>query len=212
MEELIRLLKQKGVLRSSRLEQALREIDRVDFVQEGFREAAYEDTALPIGGGQTISQPYTVVFMLELLIPEEMDIILDVGYGSGWQSALLALMVGDKGHVYAIERMKKICGIGKKNIAEYPRLAERVTLFCRDATLGVPGQMFNGIIVAAEVHEVPDAWRNQLVRGGRLVYPQSQAIVKEIKRGDGDFSREVYPGFVFVPFVKDNAVRQSFLN
>lgn len=203
MEKLIRSLKQNGVLHSLRLEQALREIDRADFVPEEFREAAYEDAALPIGGGQTISQPYTVVFMLELLKPEEVDIVLDIGYGSGWQTALLASMVGDRGRIYAIERVQRICEFGRENIAKYPHLAQRVTLFCRDATSGVPGRKFNAIISAAEVEDVPSAWRSQLVVGGRLVYPQSQAVVKEIKRGENDFSREVYPGFVFVPFVKD---------
>lgn len=206
MEKLIRRLKAIGVLRSPLIEAALRSVDRADFVPEEIKDLAYLDEALPIGEGQTISQPYTVVFMLELLAPKEGDCLMDVGYGSGWQTALLASIAGEKGRVYAVERVKKICGFGEANVLKYPELSKWVKFFCADATPGLPeeaetGGGFDGIIAAAEVEEIPAAWRTQLKIGGHLVYPKNRAVWREVKKGAGKFSKEEYPGFVFVPYV-----------
>ena len=133
-ESLIFSLKEKGVLRDPRIEDALWNVDRKNFVPPEFRDSAYLDDALPIGFGQTISQPYTVVFMLELLEVSEGEKVLDVGYGSGWQTALLAHLVGDKGLVFGVEIVRPLCDIGAQNIATYPELALRITLECRDAS------------------------------------------------------------------------------
>ena len=208
MDELVRALRSKGVLKSARIAKALREIDRQDFISEDIAHLAYEDTALPIGHGQTISQPYTVVFMLELLKPKAGEYIIDIGAGSAWQSALIAHIVGAHGQVYAIEVIKDLCALGRKNIAKYPDLKLRTTFFYQNAITGLPDVAadiggFHGIIAAAEVLEVPTAWRDQLRIGGRLVYPQAGAIIKEMKRAVGDFTVEKHPGFVFVPFVSE---------
>ena len=102
MEELIRWLEGRGVLRSPRLKAALQAVDRADFIPPDLRAAAYLDEPLPIGQGQTISQPYTVVFMLEALGVAPGHRVLEIGYGSAWQTALLAYLVGDQG-VFALE-------------------------------------------------------------------------------------------------------------
>ncbi len=206
MDELIASLERKGILKSASIKNALKGVDRKYFVPEGFMNLAYEDTALPIGEGQTISQPYTVVFMLELLSAKAGDKIMDVGHGSGWQTALLAEIVGDKGNVYAIELLEGLCRLGEKNVSKYPALRKHVRFYCQNAAPGLPevaGDIggFDGIISAAEVTEVPKSWREQLKIGGRMVYPQSQAIVREIKSDAGVFETSRYPGFVFVPFV-----------
>lgn len=208
MKELILRLKSLGVLRSPAIESALGSVDRADFVPGDIKDSAYLDEALPIGEGQTISQPYTVVFMLELLAPKEGDYLMDIGYGSGWQTALLASVVGEKGHVYAMERVRKICEFGQANVLKYPELAKRVTFFCGNATPGLSKEAeqcggFGGIIAAAELGEVPKAWREQLKIGGRLVYPKNRAVWREVKKDAGKFSKEEHPGFVFVPYVKD---------
>ena len=106
MEELVRSLKNSGVLKTAQLVEAFLKADRKNFVPENLKDLAYLDEALPIGEGQTISQPYTVAFMLELLEPQSGQTLMDVGYGSGWTTALLAQIVGDAGRVYAFERVR----------------------------------------------------------------------------------------------------------
>ena len=86
---------------------------------------------------------------------------------------------------------------------KYPELRERIILFCQDASPGVPEEKFDGIISAAEVLEVPSAWRRQLKIGGRLVYPKDGSLFREVKIGESKFESEQYHGFAFVPFVKD---------
>lgn len=206
LEELIASLRAKGVLPSPRFEQALRTVDRKDFVPTGFAERAYDDTALPIGEGQTISQPYTVFFMLGLLAPEAGDRIVDVGHGSGWQTALLADLVGEEGRIDACEILPDLCALGQANVAKYPLLRVRVDFHCQNAAPGLSGVAraiggFNGIIAAAEVPDVPSAWREQLRARGRLVYPRASSIFREVKQTDGSFVVDEYPGFAFVPFV-----------
>jgi protein-L-isoaspartate(D-aspartate) O-methyltransferase len=149
--------------------------------------------------------------MLELLRPKAGDRIIDIGYGSGWQTALLADIVSTHGTVYAIERVPNLCALGKRNVANYPEHAKRVEFFCQDATPGLPdiaqhiGE-FDGIIAAADVRTVPQSWREQLTIGGRLVYPSEGVIYAELKRAKDTFEKTGHPGFIFVPFVSN---RQS---
>ena len=214
MGEPITSLRKKGILKSMRLARALRRIDRKDFVPEAFIEHAYDDIPLPIGEGQTISQPYTVVYMLELLKPKPGEKIIDVGYGSGWQTALLAEMVGTTGKVHAIELLPGRCESGMRNVGKYSHLERRIEFHCQNAAPGLPEVAetiggFHGIIAAAEVREVPKAWRDQLKIGGRLVYPRASSIFREMKRDDSTFEIDEHPGFAFVPFVEERA---SFRN
>ena len=206
MDELVRNLRAKKVLRTPSIIKAFRAVDRKDFVPEEFKNSAYADTALPIGWGQTISQPLTVAFMFELLEPKRGEVIMDVGHGSGWTTALLAHIIGPAsagGKVFAFEIVPELCRFGKENFLKYPKFAKRAEFFCRDASLGLPDMKFDGIIAAAEVQEVPEAWRSQLKTGGRLVYPKENAIMKEIKEAGGAYNVETYPGFVFVPYISN---------
>lgn len=208
LSDLIKQLVAEKVLKSENLIRAFEKADRKNFVPIEFNDAAYEDTALPIGEGQTISQPYTVAFMLELLSPQKGERVLEIGYGSAWQTALLAEAVGKNGKIYAFERVPALCEFGRKNLSRYPELYKRAELFCKDATPGLPeiaGEIggFNGIIAAAELKDVPAAWRSQLKIGGRLVYPKQNSIFREIKTGEHNFETAEYPGFIFVPFVQD---------
>ena len=202
MPKLIEALKKRGVLQSPEIMRALQKVDRADFLPEELRDVAYEDTALPIGEGQTISQPYTVVFMLEQLHVRPGDAVLDVGFGSGWQTALLAHLAGSSGRVYAFELVPSLCEQGTGNLAKYPALAQRVKLLCMSAQEGyAEAAPFDRIIAAAAVETVPDAWREQLLPGGRMVYPEGHSLMLEIKKPDGSFSKQEFPGFVFVPFI-----------
>ncbi|HEY4501943.1 MAG TPA: methyltransferase domain-containing protein [Candidatus Paceibacterota bacterium] len=205
MPKLIEHLKDKGVLHSPAIIRALEEVDRADFLSEDMKDVAYEDTALPIGGDQTMSQPYTVVFMLEQLQVRPGDIVLDVGYGSGWQTALLSRLVGPSGKIYAFEIVPQLCELGRKNLLAYAQLSKRTEFLCMNAKGGY-GEVapFDRIIAAAEVKtEVPQAWRDQLLPGGRMVYPKGNALVLEVKRPNGSFEVKTFPGFVFVPFIEE---------
>jgi len=206
MDELVQSLVKRGVLTDESLRRAFAKIDRGLFVPADVFHLAYEDTALPIGEGQTISQPYTVAFLLELLSPQIGDHILDVGSGSGWQTAIMAEAVGPKRKVYAIELVRSLYEFGKKNVAKYPDLFKRVEFYCQNAESGLPKVAqaiggFDGIIAAAEVEEVPVAWRTQLKIGGRLVYPKAGSIYREVKLENKKWEVNEYPGFVFVPFI-----------
>ena len=204
MDKLVDSLIKKGILKTPKVIKAFRRIDRKDFVLEKLSSFAYADEALPIGGGQTISQPYTVAFMLELLRPQVGNQILDIGSGSMWQSALLAEIVG-AGRVYAIEINPVVFGIGQGNISKYPKLQKNINAFCQNANIGLPEiaqniSGFDRIIAAAEVEAVSEAWRQQLKINGRLVYPKSRSIFLEIKKSENEFELSEFPGFVFVPF------------
>ena len=126
-----------GALGSSKIIEAFKNVDRADFVRPEDRYAAYYDEALPIGKNQTISQPRTVAFMLELLNPKTGDKIMDIGSGSCWQTCLLASVVGENGHVYAIERIPEIHKFGKDNASKYPHLTKRISFYCTSAKDGL---------------------------------------------------------------------------
>lgn len=202
--KLIELFKHRGVLKTPTIVRALEKVDRRNFVPEELAKFAYEDGALSIGFGQSISQPYTVVFMLELLQAKPGDKILEIGYGSGWQTALLAELASPKGHIDAFEIVPELCEFGKKNLGKYPELAERATLHCQSAAKLIESKnKYDRIICAAEVKEVPNAWREQLKIGGRMIYPRGHSIFLEEKIA-GEWRISEFHGFVFVPFVTNS--------
>lgn len=206
IKRLVSDLASKGVLKSKSIEQALRAVGRIDFVPKKLSALAYEDESLSIGHGQTISQPYTVVFMLELLEVKEGQRVMDVGYGSGWQTVLLSYLIGEHGRVYAFEIIEELCRFGKNNIEKYPALAKRISLFCKSADTELVDSgigALDRIIAAADVKRVPSSWRDSLVTGGIMVYPHEEGIYKEIKNPDGTFTKSEFFGFVFVPFMQD---------
>ena len=218
MEKLLKHLIDVGVLKTPQLIEGFKAIDRVDFVLENMRDLAYVDEALPIGEGQTISQPYTVAFMLELLQPQADDKIMDIGFGSGWQTVLLAQITGRDGKIYAIEIVPELCEFGKQNISKYnengivetfcqsgenglPDIAKKISGFDKiiaAAALGVPNTEFG---VRNTTDSLPQAWKDQLKIGGRIVAPIGGSIWLFIKKSAAEFESREYPGFAFVPFV-----------
>jgi len=204
MDELIQELKNEGVLKSVETLRAFESIDRADFVPEDQVSFAYENVALTIGYGQTISQPYTVAFMLDLLEAKEGHNILEVGSGSGWQTVMLAHIVGDGGHVYAMEIVPELSVFGKENAAKYRGLAKRVNFLAQSAEDGLPKHApFDRIIAAASIaDEIPQAWKNQLKIGGKIVTPIKNSVWVITKIDKNIYEEKEHAGFVFVPFVE----------
>ncbi|MBI2592897.1 MAG: protein-L-isoaspartate O-methyltransferase [Candidatus Colwellbacteria bacterium] len=204
-DELIHELVKTGYLKTPFLIEAFRNIDREDFVPESLTNEAYGNYPLPIGFGQTISQPLTVAFMLELLQPQVGEKILDVGSGSGWQTALLAYVVGDKGKIIAIERIPELRVTAEKNISKYNFVEKGVAeVVLGDGSRGyADGAPYDKIVAAAAGGEIPYEWKKQLKVGGRIVAPVRQSIMVVDKTGTDSFETEEHLGFSFVPLIKD---------
>jgi protein-L-isoaspartate(D-aspartate) O-methyltransferase len=201
--DLIENLIEEGWLKTPRIIEAFKKINRADFLPEGMKNLAQLNEALPIGFGQTISQPLVVAFMLELLEPQPGEKILDIGSGSGWTTALLAEIVGEKGKVIAIEVIPELKEFGEKNVAKYNFIEKGIAKFiCADGSKGYEKEApFDKILVSATAKFCYPAWKEQLKIGGRIVTPIGTSIWLFKKISEKDFEEIEYPGFVFVPLV-----------
>lgn len=189
-----------GVLKSSPVIAAFQTIDRADFVTPEYTDLAYEDMPLPIGEGQTISQPWTVAFMLELLGPKKGDTILDVGSGSGWTTALLAEISGESGQVLGIERIPKLVSFGQKNISKYKFPHAKIIAANKfDPSRHGP---FDKILVSASAEHLPEVLVDILGQDGIMVLPIKSSLWKITKNKRGELLQEEFPGFAFVTYVE----------
>ncbi len=198
-KKLIETMKYRGILTTPCIIRAFEYIDRADFVLPTQRAQAYEDYPLPIGFSQTISQPSTVAFMLELLAPKEGESVLDIGSGSGWSTALLGAIVGKSGNVIGLERVDEVRRFGAENLKRYGFSNCRIEAATKE--LGKPDELFDAILVSASAKDFPHELLAQLAVGGRLVIPIKNSIWKFFKRTEHEVVREEYFGFRFVPLV-----------
>ncbi len=196
--EMVTLLKERGIL-DDRLLRAMGVVERHLFVPEPFTRRSYEDSALPIGKEQTISQPYTVAFMTQNLNVKEGEKILEVGTGSGYQAAILAEMGA---RVFTIERNLHLLA-GARKI--FDRLEYRIASKGGDGTVGWSEfAPYDGIIVTAGAPDVPQPLMRQLVDGGRLIIPVGDLTVQSLivcERHAEQFDRREMRGFKFVPLI-----------
>ncbi|MDP2090777.1 MAG: protein-L-isoaspartate O-methyltransferase [Candidatus Gracilibacteria bacterium] len=197
--ELVNYLINKKILKSSNIINSFNQIDRRNFVKESDFYYAYLDRPLSIGYGQTISQPSTVAFMLELLSPNSGEFILDIGSGSGWTTAMLAYIVGEKGYVKGLERISELVIFGENNLKKYQIKNAKIILSGNN--LGIKGKQFDKILVSASAEEIPIELIEQLKKGGTMVIPIINSIFT-IKKGDDEkIYMAEYPNFVFVPLI-----------
>jgi len=206
MNQLTNDLIKNGYLRSDSVIDAFSRVQRIEFVPDDLASHAEVNIPLPIGYGQTISQPMVVAFMLELLDVQSSQHVLDVGSGSGWTTGLLAYIVGENGKVTSMEKIKELCEFGKKNIEKYDFIKKGIVEFhCESAENGFPKNApYDRILVSAVVEEVPMEFKKQLNIGGKMVIPVVNSIWYVEKKGENDFQIEKFPGFEFVPFVKNH--------
>ncbi|MDX1810077.1 MAG: protein-L-isoaspartate O-methyltransferase [Sulfurospirillaceae bacterium] len=198
-KELIFNMVQSGVLKSGKIIKAFENIDRKYFVPEYFSTEIYGDYPLPIGKDQTISQPSTVAFMLELLDAKEGNKVLDIGSGSGWTTALLSEIVGKDGEVTGVERVEKLVEVGQKNLAFFDFKNTKIELATE--LLGKPKKKFDRILVSASAPQIPVELFEQLNAGGVLVVPVKNSIFRFKKMPDLSIQKSEYIGFRFVPLI-----------
>ena len=191
----------RGVQDAAVLE-AMRNVPREAFIAPDFKELAYEDCALPIAEGQTISQPYIVGAMLAAAGLNKTDMVLEVGAGSGYAAAVISRIAGK---VVAIERQHDLVEVARERLQ---RLGfDNVEIVEGDGTKGWPEEApFDAILAAASGSHVPQALLDQLAPGGRIVMPIGspgwpQELVKVTKRADGGIDRENLGGVRFVPLI-----------
>jgi protein-L-isoaspartate(D-aspartate) O-methyltransferase len=200
--DLVNKLKNDSVLVSQNIEDAILTVDRADFVTEENLDFAYEDIALPTLSGQTMSQPTTVAFMLEKLELKKGLTVLEIGFGSGWVTALMAKIVGEKGKVEAFEISEDIFNFGANNLKKYD--FKNTTLHHGSvAEHLVKGEKYDRIISGAAFGGNVKLIRESLKIGGVAVVPLQNNSIHKITRTKDDFVKENYYGFVFVP-IKNN--------
>lgn len=199
--QLVKLLQEKGIVDNNVLN-AISKIPRHLFLNSSFEDYAYQDKAFPIGAGQTISQPYTVAFQSQLLEIKKDDKILEIGTGSGYQTAVLCLM-GAK--VFSVERQKELF---KQTSALLPKLGIRPKhLSFGDGYKGLPNHApFDSIIVTAGAPIIPKSLMAQLKIGGRLIIPvgdENQIMTMLIRKNETQFEKHEFGDFKFVPLLED---------
>jgi protein-L-isoaspartate(D-aspartate) O-methyltransferase len=191
-EQLVR----RGIRQQEVLD-AMRRVPRHLFVDPGLCAQAYGDTPLPIGDKQTISQPYIVALMTEALKLKGTEKVLEIGTGSGYQSAVLALLAE---RVFSVERISSIASAAKRTLDSLH--CANVVVRLGDGTLGWPEEApFDAIIVTAGAPDIPPALMEQLKTGGRLVIPVGTEWAQELLRitkGEGRITKEVLTGCMFV--------------
>lgn len=198
--KLVEELRLKGI-RNEKVLQAINNVPRHLFMESSLVNHAYQDKALPIGAGQTISQPYTVAVQSELLEVKPFEKVLEVGTGSGYQACVLLEM---SVRVYTIERQRELY---LKAMSFLPQIGYNPQFFYGDGYLGLPTYgPFDKIIITAGAPEVPKALLEQLKVGGRLVAPigdsQVQVMTVVERKGQDSYVTTHHGSFIFVPLLK----------
>ena len=198
---LVEQLRNKGITDEEVLS-AIGSVPRHLFMDSGFESHAYQDKAFPIAAEQTISQPYTVAFQSQLLQVQKGQSILEIGTGSGYQTAVLTLLGAD---VYSIERQHQLY---RYSMRQLPKLGYRSKkLVFGDGYKGLPEfAPFDRVLVTAGAKEVPKALLNQLVIGGRMVIPvgtETQEMILIVRTSAKEFEKQKHGTFRFVPMLTD---------
>lgn len=198
-QSLISQLHRLGI-NDQRVLDAIASVPREHFIDEALQHQAWDNTALPIGCGQTISQPYIVARMTMLLSSHQQSQVLEIGTGSGYQTAILAYLVR---HVYSVERIKSLQWQARRRLKQLD--LHNISTRHSDGWLGWPAKApFDAIIVTAAAAEIPQALLTQLADGGTLVLPvgEQQQVLKRVQRCGNQFITDTIENVRFVPLIK----------
>ncbi|MFP3227352.1 MAG: protein-L-isoaspartate O-methyltransferase [Caldisphaera sp.] len=210
---LINYLKEGGFIKTEKVEEAMINVDRSIFVPQKYINESYEDKPLPIGYGQTISAPSIVAYMTELLELREGDKVLEIGTGSGYQTAILSYIVKEKGLIISIERIKELSEIAYKNL-EKLGLHKNVKLIVGDGSIGYENDKpYDRILITAASPKIPNFIYDQLKNGGIAVMPvgsiEEQKLVVLKKDELGKITIEYNISVIFVPLIGYNGFKLS---
>jgi protein-L-isoaspartate(D-aspartate) O-methyltransferase len=199
-KQLVETIRSKGI-RDDKILEAIGKIPRHIFMDSGFISFSYKDQAFPIGKGQTISQPYTVAFQTQLLEIKPLDRVLEIGTGSGYQTAVL-LELG--AFVFTIERQRKLFLKAQENLHA---LGYKPHFFYGDGYKGKPTYgPFDKILITAGANLIPSALKEQMKVGGIMVVPvgdrNTQTMLRIIRKSEHDFEQSEHGTFAFVPMLK----------
>ncbi|MCD6398292.1 MAG: protein-L-isoaspartate(D-aspartate) O-methyltransferase [Candidatus Aenigmarchaeota archaeon] len=202
LENLIQEMRLRGTLKSKKLEQAFKKIDRKYFVPEKYKGSAYADYPLPIGHEQTISQPSTVAMMTEALVVKSGQKILEIGAGSGWQAALLGYLVGPKGKIFTVEINEWLVELARRNMKKIG--LGNVKIIHGDGSLGYEKEApYDRIMVTAAAPKVPEPLKRQLKDDGKMIMPLGNYFTQKVlvfeKMGEDLVVVEDLGYFRFVP-------------
>jgi protein-L-isoaspartate(D-aspartate) O-methyltransferase len=201
-------LRARGI-RDQRVLDAMARVPRHDFVEERYREQAYEDHPIPIAEGQTVSQPYIVALMLETLLLEPSSKVLEIGTGSGYQAAVLAELTAE---VYSVERHPQLARAAEAALVRHGYTNVRVIL--GDGSHGLPALApFDAIIVSAAAPQVPSALFDQLREGGRMIIPVGPPEAQElqlVRKHQGHPQVNRLEGCRFVPLIGGQGYASSW--
>ncbi|MBU2562158.1 MAG: protein-L-isoaspartate O-methyltransferase [Nanoarchaeota archaeon] len=200
--QLLESLRKKGF--SKKIISAFEKVKRENFIPRQLNSRAYEDTALPIGHGQTISQPYTIAVMLSLLNLEKGQKVLEIGSGSGYVLALLSEILGKNGEVFGIELIKELAEKSINSLEQY----KNIRVYIKNGASGLKEQApFDRILISAGGESVPEKVLWQLKDKGILVAPvgprYEQSLIVIQRNKEKFITKKQIPGFVFVRFVED---------
>jgi protein-L-isoaspartate(D-aspartate) O-methyltransferase len=199
-EEMVKQMASRGIS-NKRVLDAFLKTPREKFVPDKYKELAYSDGPLPIGYGVTISQPYIVALMCQILDLDKESKVLDIGTGSGYQATILSHLCKK---VVTIEVIEELYSIAKTRLSNLGY--ENIEAICGDGSKGYKKEApYDGIIVAAATEKIPDSWKEQLKLGGRIVYPKTengtQQLVEVVKTENG-FEKSYHGHVRFVPLVQ----------
>ena len=202
-KELISYLTEAGFMHTPAVIAAFERVPRERFVPADMKKHAYANEPLPIGHGQTISQPLTVAVMTEHLDVRAGQKVLEVGTGSGYQAAIIAKIVGSKGKVVSTERIPELAKAARKNLSAAK--VKNVSVIECDGTQGYAAAApYDRIIVTAAAPFVPEPLVEQLKPGGKMVIPVEDELWEVRKSKSGEISREVLGLYAFVPLVGEH--------
>lgn len=208
-ERMIERLREHYKIKDERVLEAMLRVPRQFFVPDALKSQAYKDNALPIAANQTISQPFIVARMTELLELNNQSKILEIGAGSGYQTAILSLLAG---RIFAVERVSQLAREAQERLNKLN--LSNVSLICADGTNGLDKhQPFDGILVAAGSPSLPEPLLKQLKTGGKLIIPigenqKSQKLMRVTRTVKG-FETEDFGDCSFVPLIGEHGWKNN---